>query len=411
MSDAQGPITCCRGVSFPTSASSAASHTGVSWLQTGEGEVVEKSRAEELREAGALPDPGEILLVRALAQGSPWTVKLTIQFTTRPVVTRSFPFEPAPERLNEDGYFSAAFVFVTGEEQLPEGFGFPLLHVIDVSEPNEIGHAPRVDVSAEGAAPVPIKLGEAPAGPPPELVLECVCIPGVTFDFDSSFLRPSVLEHMQQVDAALTEHPDARLFVVGHTDRVGDETYNKKLSDRRALSTFCFITDDADGWESLYQEEAWGLKVVQTILKDLGHDPGVVDGLIGPNTRAAFRSFLGVPANALVENNASFRRQLFLAYMTGKHDVQAGPERFMPPRFTGCGEFNPVVPPNAAELANAAPGNEPNRRVVLYLVREDLPAPCAVGDLAPCKAELAKGGGRFGCAFYDSIATRCACEG
>lgn len=241
-------------------------------------------------------------------------------------------------------------------------------------------------------------------------VLECVRVPGATFEFNSSFLRPSVLDTMSQVEAARRSHPDALMFVVGHTDRVGDEITNKKLSDRRAFSVYCFMTNDTDGWEALYNEEQWGLKVVQTILKDLGHDPGVIDGLMGPNTRRAMCSFLGIPPTPAVHNDAAFRKELFLAYMTSKHDVQVTEDQFLSTRWAGCGEYNPVVPPNAAELANSAPGNEPNRRVVVYLLREDRPVPCELDDVRPCKLELAKGGSCFGCAFYDSIATLCGCE-
>ena len=157
------------------------------------------------------------------------------------------------------------------------------------------------------------------------------------------------------------------------------------------------------------------MKVIQEILQDLGHDPGPIDGAMGPQTQAAMRSFLGLPAGAPVRNDAAFRAKLFPAYMTGKHDVQVSDAQFCPPKFMGCGEFNPLVEPNANELANRAPGNEPNRRVVFYLFkRAPQSIPCKLRVLAPCKTEIAKPGERnnplHSCAFYDGIAKECNCE-
>ena len=250
-------------------------------------------------------------------------------------------------------------------------------------------------------------------------MLECVCIPGITFEFDKSFLRPSVVDHMAPVDDALRRHPDAKLIVWGHTDRVGNDQYNKDLSDRRAKSTYAFITDQPDVWEELYNEENWGLKTVQTVLQDQGHDPGAIDGVMGPDTQRAMRSFKGLPEGASVQNDAAFRSELFLAYMTGKHDVHVADDQFAPPKFMGCGEFNPFVEPNEAELANRAPGNEPNRRVVLYLFkRPPRNVPCQIHGMSPCRTEIDKPGQRndrspnpaFRCAFYDGIARDCRCE-
>ena len=244
---------------------------------------------------------------------------------------------------------------------------------------------------------------------------KCVCIPGITFEFDKSFIRPSVVPHMEKLDAALAEFPDAQLIVFGHTDRVGSEQYNKELSERRAKSAYAFITDQTAIWEELYNQENWGVIVIQETLLDLGHDPGPIDGVMGSKTEAAMREFQGLPPNAPVSNNAAFRAKLFLAYMTGKHDVHVDDARFFAPKFMGCGEFNPLVEPNANELANRSPGNEPNRRVVFYLFKRPPPnIPCKLRNLAPCKAEIAKPGERKNplhkCAFYDGIAVQCKCE-
>lgn len=401
---------CKRGVTVPTTSSSATVHRGVAWRTTTEGRVLAKADVQALHASGDLPPPEDVLLVHV--KPGEWRLDLDIPFTSKPAERRSYPFEAEPEKLDEDGRFSVAFVFVRGPETLSPGFSFPLVHVVDVTDASALGHVPTVDFSAAGAETTTITFGEVPAAPSEEL-LECVCIPGTTFEFDRSFIRPTVVDHLKKIDEVLGAHPATKLFVVGHTDRVGNDVYNKKLADRRAFSTLAFITDDAHAWELLYAEEGWGLKTVQVILADLGHDPGPPDGFMGPNTERAMRSFLGVPQGTPVANDPPFREELFLAYMTGKHAVKATADQFIAPRFTGCGEFNPLLPPNAAELANVAPGNEANRRVVVYLMSEAVAPPCAIDDVGPCRVEIAKPGPRtrFACAFYDELASRCDCEG
>ncbi len=243
---------------------------------------------------------------------------------------------------------------------------------------------------------------------PPQF-MACCSVPGVTFGFDTSFLRPSVVDYLQVLEAELRAHPNAQVMVFGHTDRVGDEAYNKALSERRARSVYAFITNDAEAWEALYQEEGWGTRVVQTILLDLGYDAGATDGDYGPLTTEAVRQFQA--DQGLAEDGDAgpiTRTALFQAYMTGKHDIELGPERFMDPKHMGCGEFNPV---EATDLAN-----EINRRVTLYLFHPDrLPnLPCQFGNLAPCHRQISQPEPRFTsgfrCSFYDSIARQCGCE-
>jgi outer membrane protein OmpA-like peptidoglycan-associated protein len=265
----------------------------------------------------------------------------------------------------------------------------------------------------------------------PKTLFECVCIPGVTFEFDKSFIRPSVAPHMEKLDAALKKFPDAKLMVYGHTDRVGGEEYNKILSERRAESAYAFVTDQPAIWEKLYNKENWGLGPIQEILTDLGFDPGPIDGKDGPQTQAAVKEYQA-SKGLTVDGKAgpATRKQLFLDYMTGKHDVKAEDSQFIHNKFMGCGEFNPVVPPNENELAKGGrgqpPGNEPNRRVVFYLfkhppkeppckLRKVLPNGRELALLEPCNEEIEKNPGvrnnlLHKCDFYDRMAFKCRCE-
>lgn len=244
----------------------------------------------------------------------------------------------------------------------------------------------------------------------PAQFLGCYSLPGITFTLEKSFIRPVVVEHLKVLGMLADANPDGKIMIFGHTDASGDDLYNKKLSERRAWSTYAFITNDPEPWEVLYNhpDEQWGLGVVQEILADMTHYTGKVDGDMGPATRSAMRAFLGLHEDAPVQNDPAFRKQLFLTYMTSKHDIRLPPRRFVPDGYMGCGEFNP--------LEDDASFNEANRRVTFFLFHQDrLPAlPCAYADVAPCRTQMVSLEHRhtatFRCSFYDSLARTCGRE-
>lgn len=59
---------------------------------------------------------------------------------------------------------------------------------------------------------------------------------GVTFEFDSTRLRPDALTILDNASEILKKYPDMQVEVAGHTDSQGSEAYNLKLSDGRAAS-------------------------------------------------------------------------------------------------------------------------------------------------------------------------------
>ena len=58
----------------------------------------------------------------------------------------------------------------------------------------------------------------------------------IRFDYNSATLQPEGIAALQQVATRIKEYPGARILVEGHTDSVGTETYNQKLSERRAAA-------------------------------------------------------------------------------------------------------------------------------------------------------------------------------
>lgn len=59
---------------------------------------------------------------------------------------------------------------------------------------------------------------------------------GILFDFDSSVLRPEARQNLRKLAQIMSEDDETELMIVGHTDSVGNENYNMRLSLRRAES-------------------------------------------------------------------------------------------------------------------------------------------------------------------------------
>ena len=64
---------------------------------------------------------------------------------------------------------------------------------------------------------------------------------GILFDFDSSVLRPVAQRHLTELAASLREYDDSEVLIVGHTDSVGAEDYNQRLSERRSEAAGNFL--------------------------------------------------------------------------------------------------------------------------------------------------------------------------
>jgi outer membrane protein OmpA-like peptidoglycan-associated protein len=59
---------------------------------------------------------------------------------------------------------------------------------------------------------------------------------GIHFDFDKSSIRNDSAPLLRQIATALQNNPLWTLSITGHTDSIGDASYNMKLSDVRAAS-------------------------------------------------------------------------------------------------------------------------------------------------------------------------------
>ena len=62
------------------------------------------------------------------------------------------------------------------------------------------------------------------------------------FDFDSAELRPESITELERVVKFMGDVPFAKALIEGHTDSVGSDDYNMKLSDRRAKAVFDYLS-------------------------------------------------------------------------------------------------------------------------------------------------------------------------
>ncbi len=64
---------------------------------------------------------------------------------------------------------------------------------------------------------------------------------GVNFAFDSAELTADAKKNLNAVAEVFLEFPDTELMIEGHTDSVGDDNYNMKLSKRRADAVASYL--------------------------------------------------------------------------------------------------------------------------------------------------------------------------
>ncbi len=63
----------------------------------------------------------------------------------------------------------------------------------------------------------------------------------VTFEVDSSDLQTPARQALNDVNAVLRSYPETRINVAGYTDSTGSDSYNQKLSERRAQSVATYL--------------------------------------------------------------------------------------------------------------------------------------------------------------------------
>ena len=128
--------------------------------------------------------------------------------------------------------------------------------VLNVGAIFRFGGVTPAPVAAE-PAPAPVAAAEPAPAPAPVVAAE-PCTPNVEtieiqsealFDFDKAVIRGSSNQALDELVAKIKEHGDVEfVLVTGHTDRIGSDAYNQKLSERRANAVRKYLaTHGVDG--------------------------------------------------------------------------------------------------------------------------------------------------------------------
>lgn len=84
-----------------------------------------------------------------------------------------------------------------------------------------------------------------------------VMLNNIFFDFDKSELKEASFPELKRVIELMTENPEMRISVEGHTDNIGTEEYNIGLSHRRADAVVKYLTDNGISADRL-ETKGWG---------------------------------------------------------------------------------------------------------------------------------------------------------
>ncbi len=85
-----------------------------------------------------------------------------------------------------------------------------------------------------------------------------VATQGILFAVNSAVLQPESTPTLVEIATMLTEHPDLRLRIEGHTDATGDDAANLELSRRRARAVRDFLVASHGIEESRLETEGFG---------------------------------------------------------------------------------------------------------------------------------------------------------
>jgi iron complex outermembrane receptor protein len=174
-----------------------------------------------------LPDtPGNNALIAATSTPAEWQVNLRASLV-------DIPFGPTKGRVsiwtrnlldNQNIAFSREIFFAVGQFEIPRTFGVDL--AVD------FGGIQAEPEQATAYVPPPV---QAPAAPKSYLVF---------FDFNKSDLAPQAVEIVDTAARNAKAGKVTELTVTGHTDTVGSDAYNMRLSRRRAESVAAELEKD-----------------------------------------------------------------------------------------------------------------------------------------------------------------------
>lgn len=80
----------------------------------------------------------------------------------------------------------------------------------------------------------------------------------VLFDFDKATLKPEAEPALQRVATVVKSYPTSEVFIDGHTDGKGSDSYNQPLSERRAAAVGNWLVTNAGLSPGRLHTRGWG---------------------------------------------------------------------------------------------------------------------------------------------------------
>jgi len=134
------------------------------------------------------------------------------------------------------------------------GYWTPAMAIAEC-DPDLVPKPPAPAVAPPPPPPPPAKPAPAPAKPAPKPVAEKVTLAAdVLFDFDKSVLKPEGKAKLDDLASKVMGINLEVVIAIGHTDSIGSDAYNQKLSVRRAESVKAYLVSKGVEPNRIYTE-------------------------------------------------------------------------------------------------------------------------------------------------------------
>ena len=134
------------------------------------------------------------------------------------------------------------------------GYWTPAMAIAEC-DPDLVPKAPAPAAAPPPPPPPPAKPAPAPAKPAPKPVAEKVTLAAdVLFDFDKSVLKPEGKAKLDDLAGKIQAIALEVVIAIGHTDSIGSDAYNQKLSVRRAESVKAYLVSKGVEPNRIYTE-------------------------------------------------------------------------------------------------------------------------------------------------------------